>query len=285
MFSIGICDKLNLKERVWCNMRCSSYCRAEGYNVDDLSKFLRDQGLDPKFYDDVIHVQKIQDSKETDIFIFPYGCLVFWDFDIEEEEYFLKQIADFQLKTIPSLIRDDATFLYGEETVINEENDEIVLQPDDVLIKLSISYGLSQSVKLSAFEESIDRTIEKTRYLPDELAKKGKISLSSKKISQKLGALFAQRNSINLHTEILDTPEFFWRRPKYEHYYAMASQYLDIAIRVDILNRRLDVIRELYEILSNELKHLHSSRLEITIIALIFIEIMLAVHHNILQWF
>lgn len=266
-------------------MRCSSYCTAEAYNVDDLAKFLREQGLDPKFYDDVIHIQKFRDTQEEDIFIFPYGCLVFWGFDWEEEESFLELIAAFQIKPVPSLIRDDATFLYGEETIINEENDEIIIQPEDVLIKLSIAYGLSQSVKLSAFEESIGRTIDKTRYLPEELATKGKISLSSKKISQKLGALFAQRNSINLHTEILDTPEFFWRRPKYDHYYAMASEYLDIATRVDILNRRLDVIRELYEILSNELKHLHSSRLEITIIALIFIEILLAVHHNILKLF
>lgn len=266
-------------------MRCSSYCLAEAYSIDSLAKFLRGEGLEPKFYDDVVHVQKNQDSAEEDIFIFPYGCVVFWGIDPESEEPFLEQIKHFRVSPLASFIRDETSYLYGEETIINEESDEIVLQPEDVLIKLSISYGLSQSVKLTAFEESIGRTIDKTRHLPEELATKGKISLSRKKISQKLGALFAERNSINLHTEILDTPEFFWRRPRYEHYYAMASQYMDIATRVDILNRRLDVIRELYEILSDELKHLHSSRLEITIIALIFIEIMLAIHRDILKLF
>jgi uncharacterized Rmd1/YagE family protein len=57
----------------------------------------------------------------------------------------------------------------------------------------------------------------------------------------------------------------------------MASQYMDISKRHDILNRRLDVIHELYEILSNELKHSHSSRLEWIIILLIVSEVILTI--------
>jgi uncharacterized Rmd1/YagE family protein len=147
-----------------------------------------------------------------------------------------------------------------------------------------MAHGLSQSVKLDVFENTIAQTIESTRYLPAELAEKGKISLSQKKISQKVGALFAERNSVNLHSDILDTPEFFWRRPRYEPYYHMASQYMDISTRLDILNRRLDVIHELYDILSNELKHSHSSRLEWVIILLIVTEVIMHIIKDFLKW-
>ena len=147
-----------------------------------------------------------------------------------------------------------------------------------------MAHGLSQSVKLDVFENSIEKTIENTRYLPAELAEKGKISLSRKKISQKIGALFAERNSVNLHSDILDTPEFFWRRPRYEPYYHMASQYMDIATRLDILNRRLDVIHELYDILSNELKHAHSSHLEWVIILLIVSEVLMHLVKDFFKW-
>jgi uncharacterized Rmd1/YagE family protein len=119
--------------------------------------------------------------------------------------------------------------------------------------------------------------------MPAELATKGKISLSRKKLSQKIGALFAERNSVNLHSDILDTPEFFWRRPRYEPYYVMGVQYLDITTRIGILNKRLDVIHELYDILSNELKHSHSSRLELVIIFLIFIEVMITILRDFLR--
>ena len=256
-------------------MRCAYYCTAEGYKTEELEKFLRKGGFEPKLYNDVLSIKT--GEEEGDIFYFPYGCVIFWGVEEENELSLLEKLKPYQFNALDSLTQDICSYHYGSETTIVEEEDEIILEPNDVLIKLSMSHGLTQSVKLAAFEESTDQTIKKTRYLPEELAEKGKISLSRKKISQKLGALFVERNSINLHTDILDTPEFFWRRPRYEPYYMMASQYMDIKTRMDILNRRLDVIRELYEILSEELKHSHSSRLELVIICLIFLEVMLAV--------
>lgn len=266
-------------------MRCSSYCTANAYDIDRLAKFLRSEGFEPKFYDDVIHITKEKDSTEecTDIFFFPYGCTIIWGSEEEEDTQILDLLEDYEKRPIHDKIRDESYYLFGEETKINEEEDEIILESDDVLIRLSVSHALSQSVKLTAFEESIAKTIEKTKHLPTELATEGKISLSRKKLSQKIGALFAERNSINLHSDILDTPEFFWRRPKYEHYYHMAAEYLDIQTRHEILNRRLDVIHELYDILSNELKHLHSSRLELTIIFLIVIEVVFIILKDLLK--
>ena len=64
----------------------------------------------------------------------------------------------------------------------------------------------------------------------------------------------------------------------------MASNYMDIATRLDILNRRLDVIHELYEILSNELKHAHSSYLEWVIIWLIVSEVVMHLLKDIFKW-
>lgn len=265
-------------------MRCVSFCTAESYDVDNLARFLREEELEPKFYSDLVHVQRQVDERIIDVFYFPYGCVSIWGAEEEDIQKILDDVKTYQIKSLSEIISDSFNYVYGDETKIIEENDEIILENDDVLIKLSISCGLSQSARLTGFEQSIDRTIEATKYLPKELAEKGKISLSRKKISQKLGALFAERNSINLYTDILDTPEFFWRRPRYEPYYQIAAAYMDISTRLDILNRRLAVIHELYEILSNELKHLHSSRLELVIVALIFIEVVLAFLRDIFKW-
>jgi uncharacterized Rmd1/YagE family protein len=265
-------------------MRCTSFCTADSYSLDDFAKSLRNEGYEPKFYDDVIHVQKDQGDLMGDVFFFPYGCIITWGFDLDGEGHILDLVKGFEVQPLTSPVEDYSTFLIGEQTQIIEEEDEIVLEEDNVLIKLSISHGLSQSVKLATFEESIGRTIKKTRHIPQELAKKGKISMSRKKLAQQLGGLFAERNSINLHTDILDTPEFFWRRPKFEPYYMMAAEYMDIQTRLDILNKRLNVIHELYEALSNELNHLHSSRLELIIIYLIVIEVVLVILKDFLKW-
>lgn len=266
-------------------MRCSSYCTAESYKIDELARYLRSEGYEPKFYDDVIHIHRSFDEEEGDIFFFPYGCVITWGLSEEEDTTILEELAPYQNVPLQTPTQDDSThYLVGTETGISEEDDEITIANDDPLIKLSMSHALSQSVKLTSFENSINKTIEKTRYLPQELATKGKITMSRHKLSQQLGQLFAERNSINLHTDILDTPEFFWRRPRYEPYYLMAAEYLDIRPRMDILNRRLDVIHELYEILSNELNHRHSARLEWVIICLIVIEVVVVLFKDVLKW-
>ena len=267
-------------------MRCSYYCVGNTYDIDELAKFLREEGREPKFYDNVIHIHKENNEEGAggDAFIFPYGCTIFWGLEEEEEHQILSELRPYVGYPLAFPMHDQSTFHYGGITAIEEEEDQIVLESDDILIKLSLSHGLSQSVKLEWFEESVSHTIEKTRHLPEELARKGKISMSRKKLSKKIGALFAERNSINLHSDILDTPEFFWRRPQYEPYYVMASEYMDITTRLDILNRRLDVIHELYDILSSELNHRHSSRLELTIILLILIEVVVVLRNELLKF-
>lgn len=258
-------------------MRCSSYCTAERYDNENFAKYLREQGLKTKLYDNIIHVQTFsKDSEVQDAFYFSYGCVVFWNLNKEEENRILLTIKPFEHNPLAEIDNDICTFFHSTEakTLIKEEEDKIILESNNSLIKLSMSHALSQSVKLSILEKSVETTIKSAQHLPRELSSNGKISLSRRKLSQKIGILFSERYSVNLNCDVLDTPEFFWRRPKYETYYNMAVDYMDISLRLDILNRRLNIIHELYEILSNELNHLHSSTLEMIIIFLIFIEVV-----------
>jgi uncharacterized Rmd1/YagE family protein len=265
-------------------MRCSCFCTASLYRTNTLAEFLKTEGYTPTIYENVIHIEEKTKGKPADIFLFPYGVIAIWGLEHDDEEQIVKLVKDYETEPVITIAEDYATYLTGEKTYINEEQDEIILENDDMLVKLSISYGLAQSVKLSAFEDSILRTIERTRHIPEELVEKGRISLSRKELSKQLGALFAERNSVNLHSDILGTPEFFWRRPTYEPYYHMAAGYMDITTRLDILNRRLDVIHELYGVVSNEINHIHSSRLELTIIYLIVIEVVLVLIKDFLKW-
>ena len=42
------------------------------------------------------------------------------------------------------------------------------------------------------------------------MARDGKVSLGRKQITMQLGQLFVDRASINLHSDILDNPDYFW---------------------------------------------------------------------------
>lgn len=265
------------------NFDCYSFCVGDTYTIDSLAKTLRQKGLDPKFFDNVIYIQPSSENEENHIFFFPYGCAVFWGVEPIEIQQYLEIAQQHITKPLSHVVTDQSIYRYGDETSIIEEKDEMIMEPSDPLILLSFSYALSQSVKLTSFEDSINQIIQKTRHLPEEMAQKGTTSLSRRKLSKSIGVLFAERHSINLHNDLLDTPEFFWRRPRYEPYYQMGTAYLDITTRTHILHQRLSALQELYQVLSDELKHLHSSKLELTIIYLIVTEVLLVILKDVLK--
>lgn len=256
-------------------MRCTGYCTAIGYDIPRLFHFLQVTGTS-QLHRDVIHSQPKDDKGiKRDIFYFSYGVVVFWGFLEHEETETLALLKKFEKEPLAKMELDEFMFSYGNKMRIEE--DEIILHKKDALLKLAISYAIGQSVKLTVFEETIAKTVESCKQLPKDLALKGKIALSRKETSQKMGELFLERNYINLHTEILDSPEFFWEHSELEPFYRRVIHYLDVGKRVELLNRRLNLMHELFEILGNELNHQKTSRLEMTIIILIVIEVIIAV--------
>jgi len=261
-------------------MRCTSYCTAASYKMNRLVEFCIKEGFEPKYFDDVVHIQKNTDDAKSkvDVFYFPFGCTIIWGAEEPKERAILDELRQFEIHPIEEASTDLIYYSYGkkqDKTHIDEEKNEIILASDLDFIRLSISHALAQSVKLEILEKSVMQLIERATPIQKELAKKGSVSLSKKEISKKIGELFNERYSINMHSDILDEPEFFWRRPSYEPLYMMTIEFQDIKLRQSIMNHRLDLINDLYSILSNELNHMHSSRLEIIIIALIGIEVIL----------
>lgn len=253
-------------------MRCTAYCYTDSYNLPALLQFFKNQVVVTHFRD-TIHL--VAGNGAGDVFFFSYGVMVSWGLTEEEEQSLLEKARPYEIEPEVNPAKDEYEFSYGESSKI--QRDEIILPNKDVLTKLAISYGLGQSTKLSVFEETINRTIAKTHHLPEDLASKGKIFLSRKEISQKIGELFIDKSSVNLHSDILDEPDFFWEYPEHNPLYRDTAKCLDIGTRVEVLNKRLAIVGELLGILSDQLNHQHSSTLEWTIIWLILIEVFLAI--------
>ena len=66
--------------------------------------------------------------------------------------------------------------------------------------------------------------------------------------------------------------------------YILGREYLDIDKRIEILNQRLDIMKDLYEMLQNELNIKHSAKIEIIIIVLILAEVVLQVLGLVISW-
>ncbi len=249
---------------------CVAYCIGDKFLTKDLSIFL-DKNFTTIIYKNVTLIP----HKQGKIIIFNFGTLVFWDLDIKTIDEFIYKLNDYVVGELTPPIIDEFSYSQGKEFSIKQDN-LIIKFRDNNDEKIAISYVIAQSIKLSQFEESITYTINETVNIPKTIIKNGKISLSDKKISQLRGDLFLKKSNVNLQYELLDTPDFFWDFPELETYYHKTSNYLEIKNRVIALNKKLEIIHELFEMLSDEQKHNYSSKLEWIIIILILIEIVVS---------
>lgn len=261
-------------------MECFAFCTATSYQLRPLFEAFKER-FRTTSYRDVIHLEVPLQHSYGDAFFFSYGAAVFWNISKETAFKFLEEVKPYEVQPNEEVEIDEVTYIYSQSAKIVE--DEIILPDHDVLTKLAVSHGLAQSVKLGSFELAIQRTFNSTQHIPAELARQGRITLSRREIRRKMGELFLERNSISLHVNVLDTPELFWDYPELEPIYRMVANYFDIEKRSHVLNQRLEVIHELFEMLGTELNHQHSNRLEWIIIWLIVIEVMVSLLNDVFR--
>ena len=82
------------------------------------------------------------------------------------------------------------------------------------------------------------------------------------------------KSELNLISNFLYHPKYFWQHPTLEVHFIMLERYLHIQRRVNAINHRLDTINEIFDMFNGYLENRHAKSLEIIIIILISIEIV-----------
>ena len=218
-----------------------------------------------------------------DVFYFDYGCVVFWGLGPGEERAALLELKEFTRTPVSPVELDDSfdtlEFVYDRKA--NPQRpirfDRMRLRSLQVEEKLALSYAMAQSSKLFVFESKIFQSLDMTRYLPKELATKGRINSSKRELNKIIGQLFVEQTEVNLFSSILDTPDFLWDDDEHVPAYQYLRSYLEVDDRVALLNSRLSVIRELLDVLTAQVADNNSARLEWIVIWLISIEIIMGI--------
>lgn len=222
----------------------------------------------------------------AEMFVFSYGVVVFWNFTERQEKDILADLTFSSSETgITLAIRP-----LQEEDFETEEfhfeynpdiprprifNDMITLRSGDHMIKLAMSHAIAQSTKLSFFEERMGNTMLEAQYVPRRLALTGRLGLKREEVVRILGHLFTSRVDVNLSSNVLDVPNFFWdSEPILHPLYNAVREYLEIKPRIQVLNERCRVFLDLAEILSDAIADKKMTRITWIIIVLIVLSIL-----------
>ncbi|ORY70207.1 Sad1-interacting factor 3 [Pseudomassariella vexata] len=231
------------------------------------------------------------DAKQfAEMFVFSYGVVVFWNFTEQQEKNILADLAFAENETGVSLVTrpldqsdfetEEFHFEYSADIKRPRVfNDMITLLPrSDHMVKLTISHAIAQSTKLCQFEGQMSETMLSTEHVPKQLALTGELNMERPQIVKLLGQLFKSRVNINLSSNILDVPNFFWdSEPTLHPLYVAIREYLEIDPRIKVLNERCRVFLDLAEILSDSVADAKMSTITWIIIILIIVSILVTV--------
>ena len=260
-------------------MECLSYCIA---NKIDLTR------LDNHYKTTLVGYVSVKsrdtlklspcNAKNTLVFVFKNGTVVSWGLKRYEMGPYLETIKLFADKLISFPVHDEFIYLLSDKTAIGPhdyfEVDRLTIDNEGEDLKLSLSYGFSQSVKLQYFETVLEALIEKYTPLINTLSNKGEITATRKEIRHVIGDILGATSEMNLLSNFLYHPKYFWQHPTLEEHFIMLERYLHIQRRANAINHRLDTLNEIFDMFNGYLENNHAHRLEVIIIILIAIEIM-----------
>lgn len=248
---------------------CQVVCYAESFEFPQLTDTVNNSAR-VACYRDVLYLQVDQGC----CVLFPFAVAVFWNLRKETIDRLTEQVTPYLKVALAEPEVDHFTYLLGCERN-RFTHAHIELMNDQPLTLIAISHALAQSTKLSVFESQAQTTIEQTSVIPRKLAQTGSTSLSRREAAKMRGQLFLTKSDILLKYELLDTPEFFWEYPELQSTYEVGALYLELKQRTEMLTLKLTTIHEMFEMLADDLKHKHSSKLEWIIIWLIAVEIVI----------
>ena len=194
---------------------------------------------------------------------------------------YLDTIQSLVDKPVSIIVHDEFHFQEGDKTTIEPHDyfdvDCLSLEDDSDELKVSLSYGFSQSVKLQYFETILEALIEKNNPMIQSLSHTGRMLVSRREIQQIIGEILGAKSELNLISNFLYHPKYFWQHPTLEEHFTMLERYLHIQRRVHAINHQLDTLNEIFEMFDSYLNNRHGNRLEIAIIILIALEIAISV--------
>ncbi len=259
-------------------MQCLTYALGEQFQLMALERYLKlkKSCLVNKHWR---ALELVFPEKDASIYVFKNGTLIAWNFTKKALKEWIELVQDYAHQWYAQRQFDGYHYIHPTEKTKMYPHayfnvDCLELEEDDHDLRLGLSYGLSQSIKLKYYEEKMEALIERYSPLTHQLSVKGRIDLPRRQLQKIIGEIVSVKSEINLLGDFLYQPKFFWQHPNLESEYAMLARYLDIRERAEMLNRQINTLSEIFMLFNGYLEQRHASTLEIIIILLIAVEVV-----------
>jgi uncharacterized Rmd1/YagE family protein len=138
-----------------------------------------------------------------------------------------------------------------------------------------IADALAKSVVLARDESEVAAVIEVVEPLARQLADNGRTRGGQRAIFKHIGNALLVQHRLSGRVAVADKPDALWERPDLERLYARLQDEYELEERAEALARKLSVISDTAEVLTDMIDTKRSLRLEFIIVVLILFEILI----------
>ena len=154
----------------------------------------------------------------------------------------------------------------------------IVLRDLSTARLLVLSDVLAKHVALSRDEREVSKVIEVIEPFAATLARTGRSRSNRREILRTIGQALLVHHRMSGRVEIEEKPDILWDQPAFDRLYARLADEFELKERAHALSRKLSVIDETARALTDIIDTERSVRLEVTIVALIVVEVLVALY-------
>jgi uncharacterized Rmd1/YagE family protein len=136
---------------------------------------------------------------------------------------------------------------------------------------------LAQSVSIDYYDEDLAQILAALALRTDKMAKTGRLWGSPKDLTKFVGATISTKNQIIAALSVLDKPAATWESESLDRLYKDLREMLEIDERFRALEYKMRTVQDTLELFLDLGNTRRSQVLELVVIALIFIEVAIAV--------
>jgi uncharacterized Rmd1/YagE family protein len=142
---------------------------------------------------------------------------------------------------------------------------------------LVIADALAKTVALARDERDVNKVFDVIEPFAAKLALSGRPPFRRREMLKLIGQALLAQHRVSGRVAVEEKPDVLWDHPELERLYARLADEYELGERADVLKRKLDVIGDTAQALTDIIDADRATRLEAAIVILIVLELIAAI--------
>jgi uncharacterized Rmd1/YagE family protein len=215
-----------------------------------------------------------------EVFIYPFGAVVFWDVPPPAREEELSRLRALRPALTSSSTVEE--FTVREDPQVRPDVKEGVLSLDNLTPDRAsiISLTVAQSAAMEYYERIVEEMFGRTDQLVDRLERRGTVPFRTRQLHKFIGAAIGTRSEVLSVLHLLDKPDEVWEDPGIAVIYEELRAEFDLVDRYQAMELKLRSVQEALELVLDVARDRRLVLLEAAIVFLIIGELLVTLLHR-----